>query len=147
MFKSSFQTLCTVCIWDLQYFQSFRNCSLFCTIWLIRNFYSGHEQRVNYGKHSWNDHYQRCAHCAYEIYSICKVFEIALCFAQFGLFEISTPVMSNMLTMANIVGMIITNVAHTVHMRFTVFAKFSKWLFVLHIFPFTKFLLRRCATC
>ena len=31
-----------------------------------------------------------------------KLFEIAVCFAHFGLFEISTPVMSNMLTMANI---------------------------------------------
>ena len=66
MFNSSFQTLRTVCIWDLQCFQSFRNCCLFCTFWLIRNFYSGHEQHVNYSKHSLNDHFQHCAHCVYD---------------------------------------------------------------------------------
>ena len=143
----------TVCIWDLQCLQSFRNCCLFCTFWLIRNFYSGHEQHVNCGKHSLSDHnqhcadcalwhlqyfqsfrngclfctfwhirnlnctdshhpsygegcsihhFQRCAQCVYEIYSVFKVFEIAVCFAHFGLFEISTPIMSNMLAMANI---------------------------------------------
>ena len=83
--------------------QTFRNCCLFCTFWLIRNFYSGHEQHVNYGKHSLNDHYQHCAHCAYDIYSIFKVFEMAVCFAHFGLFEISTPLRRIMLTIANIV--------------------------------------------
>ena len=85
LFKSSFQTLRTVCIWDLQCLETFRNCCLFCTFWLIRNFYSGHEQHVNYGKHSLNDHYQHCAHCAYDIYSIFKVFEIAVCFSPFWL--------------------------------------------------------------
>ena len=62
LFKSSFPTLRTVCIWDLHYFWSLRNCSLFCTFWLIRNFNSGHEQHVNYGQYSLNDHYQHCAH-------------------------------------------------------------------------------------
>ena len=32
-----------------------------------------------------------------------KLFEIAVCFAHFDFFEISTPVMRIMLTMANIV--------------------------------------------
>ena len=103
LFKSSFQTLRTVCIWDLQCLETFRNCCLFCTFWLIRNFYYGHEQHVNCGKHTLNDHYQHCAHCAYDIYSVFKVFEIALCFAHFGLFEISAPVRRIMLTVANIV--------------------------------------------
>ena len=35
--------------------------------------------------------------------------------------------------------MIISNIAHTVYMTFTVFAKFSKWLFVLHILADSKF--------
>ena len=47
--------------------------------------------------------FSNIAHSAYEIYTIFKVCEVAACFAHIGLFEISTPVMSNMLTMANIV--------------------------------------------
>ena len=110
-----------MCIWDLKCFQGFRNCCLFCTFWLIRNFYSGHEQHVNYGKHSLNDHYQHCAHCAYDIYSIFKVFEMAVCFAHFGLFEIWTALILAILAMVNIVQFIIWNIAHTVYMRFTGF--------------------------
>ena len=37
------------------------------------------------------------------------------------------------LTMANIVQMIISNIAHSVYMRFTLFLKFAKLQFVLHI--------------
>ena len=43
------------------------------------------------------------AHGLYEIYSVFKVFQIAICFAHFSFYEISTPVMRHMLTMANIV--------------------------------------------
>ena len=157
-----------MCIWDLQCFQSFPNCNLFCTFFLLRNFFSGDAPHGNYGKHCLSHHFQRCAHgvdqiysifkvfeiafcfahlffgylnsadshhasygerclnqyfqhcsqCVYEIYTIFKVCEIAVCFAHFGLFEISTLVMSNMLTMENIVWMIITNIAHTVHIWF-----------------------------
>ena len=142
LFKSSFQTFRTVCIWDLQCLETFRNCCLFCTFWLIRNFYYGHEQHVNYGKHSLNDHYQHCAHCAYDIYRTLKVFEIAFSFTHFFVFEIWTP-----LAMVNVVQIIISNIAHTVYMRFTVFSKFSKLLFVLHILAYSKFLLRSWATC
>ena len=88
LFKSSFQTLRTVCIWDLQCLETFRNCCLFCTFWLIRNFYSGEAHHVNCSKHNLNDHFRHCAHCVYDIYSICKDFEIAVCFAHIGLFEI-----------------------------------------------------------
>ena len=49
----------THCIWDLQCFQTFRNGCLFCTLWLIRDFYSGHGQHVQYGKHSLNHHFQK----------------------------------------------------------------------------------------
>ena len=103
LFNSSFPTLRTVCIWDLQCFETLRNWCLFCTFWNIRNFYCGEAHHANYSKHSLNDHFQHCAQCVYEIYSVFKVFEIAVCFAHFGLFEISTPVLSNMVTMANIV--------------------------------------------
>ena len=117
LFKSSFQTLRTVCIWDLQCFQSFRNCCLFCTFWHIRNFYCVEAHHANYTKHSLNLHFQHCAHCAYEIYSIFKVFEIAVCFAHFVVFAIWTP-----LAMVNVVQIIISDIAHTVYMRFTVFS-------------------------
>ena len=147
LFKSSFQTLRTVCIWDLQCLETFRNCCLFSTFWVIRNFYSGHEQHVNYGKHSLNDHYQHCAHCAYDIYSIFKVFEMAVCFAHFGLFEIWTALILTILAMVNVVQFIISNIAHSVYRRFTVFSKFSKLLFVLHILAYSKFLLRWGASC
>ena len=102
-FKSSFPTLRTLSVWDLQCFQTFRNGCLFCTLWLIRNFYSGHEQHVKYGKHSLNHHFQTCAHSVYQTYNILKLFEIAVCFGNFGIFEISTPVMRIMLSMANVV--------------------------------------------
>ena len=57
----------------------------FCTLLLIRNFYSGHEQNVKYGKHSLNHHFQYCAHCVYEIYIVFKVFEMAAFFCTFWL--------------------------------------------------------------
>ena len=37
------------------------------------------------------------------IYSVFKVIQIAICFAHFSIYEISTPVMRQMVTMANIV--------------------------------------------
>ena len=43
------------------------------------------------------------AQSVYKIYSVLKLFEIAVCSAHFGFFEITTPVMRIMLTMANIV--------------------------------------------
>ena len=148
-----FRTLCTLCIWDLQCFQTFRNYCLFCTFWLIRNFYSSHAHNTNYGKHSlkiisdrtlsvyirftlfsnfrncclfctfWrfrnfycgdehddnygkhslNHHFRHGAHSVYKIDIVLNLFEIAVCFAHFDLFEISTLVRRIILTMANIV--------------------------------------------
>ena len=43
--------------------------------------------------------------------------------------------------------MIISDIAHTVYIKFTVFSNFSKLLFVLHILALMKFLLRWCAPC
>ena len=42
------------------------------------------------------------AHSVDKVYSVFKLFQIAVCFAHFDFFEISTPVMRIMLTMANI---------------------------------------------
>ena len=138
----------TLCIWDLQCFQTIWNGCLFCTFWLVRNFYCGGAPHANYGKHSLNHHSQHCADCVYEIYSffelvaiaagfahfgvfeiwtpliltsIFKVFEMAVCFAHFGLFEIWTALILTMLDMVNIVQIIISNIAQNVYMRFTLF--------------------------
>ena len=54
-------------------------------------------------KHSLNHHFQHSAHSVYKIYSVFKLFEIAVCFAHFDFFEIATPVMCIMLTMAHTV--------------------------------------------
>ena len=75
----------TLCIWHLQYFQSFRNCCLFRTFWLIRNFYCGEAHHANYTKHSLIHPFKHCAHCVYDIYSIFKVFEMAVCFCTYWL--------------------------------------------------------------
>ena len=147
LFKSSFQTLRTVRIWDLQCLETFRNCCLFCTFWLIRNFYSGEAHHFSYSKHSLNDHFQHCAHCVYDIYSIWKVFEMAVCFAHIGLLEIWTALILTMLAMVNVVQIIISDIAHSVYLRFTVFWNFSKLLFVFHILAYSKFLLRWGASC
>ena len=72
---------------------------------------------------------------------------MAVCFAHFGLFEIWTALILTMLAMVNVVQIIISDIAHSVYLRFTVFWNFSKLLFVLHILADSKFLLRSWATC
>ena len=99
-FKLSFPTLPTLCIGDLQCFQSFQNGSFFFTSWLLRNFYYGDAHHANYGKHSLNNHFQHCAHSVYQIDSVLKLFEITVCFTHFAFYEISTPVVRIMLTKA-----------------------------------------------
>ena len=47
--------------------------------------------------------FRHAPHSVYEIYSVLKLFEIAVRSAHFDFFDISTPVMRIMLTMANIV--------------------------------------------
>ena len=124
--------MCTKCIWDLQCFKTFQNCSLFCTFgwyeistvvmrimltmanivliiisniahtvyirfkafwnfsklqfpftfWLLRNFYCGDAHHANYGKHRLNNHFQHCPDSVYEIYSVSKLFKIAVLFAH-----------------------------------------------------------------
>ena len=57
---------------------------------------------ANRGKHSLNDQFRHGANSVCKIFSDFKLFEIAVCFAHFDFFEISTPVMRVMLTMVNI---------------------------------------------
>ena len=130
-----------MCIWDLQCFQSYPNCNLSCTFFLLRNFYSGDSPHGNYGKHCLTHHFQHCAHYVYQIYCISKVFEIAVCFAHFVFLDIWTPLILSMLAMVNVVQIIICNIAHSVYMRFSLFLKFAKLQFVLHILAYSKFLL------
>ena len=64
---------------------------------------------------------------------------MAVCFAHIGLFEIWTALILTMLAMVNVVQIIISNIAHSMYMRFPVLSKFSKWLYVLHILAYSKF--------
>ena len=72
-------------------------------ILLLRNFYSPDAHHANHGKYSLNDHFWHGAHSVHKICTVFKLFGIAVCSAHFDLFEISTPVMRIMLTMANVV--------------------------------------------
>ena len=128
-------------------FWNFSKLQFVFTFWLLRKSYCGDAHHAIYGKHSLNHHLQHCAHSVYQIYSVLKLFKIAVCFTHFGFYEISTPVVRMMLTMANIVLIIISNIAHTVYIRLKGFWNFSKLQFALHIFVFTKFLLWWCASC
>ena len=132
LFKSSFQTLRTVCIWDLQCFETFRNCCLFCTFWIIRNFYSGDAHHANYGKRSLDHHFQHCAHSVYQILRIFKVFKIAVCFAHFASYEISTPEMRNLLTMANSLNHHFQHCAQCVYEIYSVFKVFERAVCFAH---------------
>ena len=131
----------------LTVFWNFSKLLFVCTFWHIRNLYCGEAHHANYTKHSLNLHFQHCAHRVYHIYSICKVFEMAVCFAHIGLFEIWTALIFTMLAMVNVVQIIISDIAHSVYLRFTVFWNFSKLLFLLHILAYSKFLLRWGASC
>ena len=49
------------------------------------------------------------------------LFENAVCCANFGFYQISSPVMRTMLTMVNVVQIIISDIAQTVYIKFTMF--------------------------
>ena len=62
------------------------------------------------------------AHTVYKRFTVFfKIFEIPVCFAHFDFFEISTPVMRIVLTIANTVQIIIFDIARTVYIGFKVF--------------------------
>ena len=115
--------------------------------WLFRKYYSGDVHHVSYGKHSSNHHFRHGPHSVYKTCSVLKLFEIAVCSARFDFFEITTPMMRLMLAMADIVQIIISDIAHIVYIRFTVFSNFSNLQFVFHILTFSKLLRRWCASC
>ena len=60
--------------------------------------------------------------------------------------DIWTPLILTMVAMVNVDQIIISNIAHSVYMRFTLVLKFVKLEFVLHILAYSKFLLRSSAT-
>ena len=139
----------TLCISDLQRFETFRNCFLFCTFWLFTKFllrwYAPCQLLPN---NSLDHHFRYCAQCIWELKCFHSFSNIAVCFTHFGFYEISTPVMRTMLTMVNVVQIShFWQCAKAVYIRFTVFSNFSKLQFVLHILAFTKFLLPWCAPC
>ena len=72
---------------------------------------------------------------------------MAVCFAHIGLSEIWTALILTMLAMVNDVQIIISDIAHSVYLRFAMFWNFSKLLFVFHILAYSKFLLRWGASC
>ena len=139
LFKSTFLTLRTLWISPLQCCETFEKFCFFCTIWLLRNFYSGEAHHANDGERCSNHHFPHCAHCVYQTYSVFKLFKIAVCFEPFGFYEISTPVMHTMLTTVNVVQIFISDIAHIVFITFTVFWNFSKLLFGLHILALRNF--------
>ena len=50
---------------------------------------------------------------------------MAVCFAHIGLFEIWTALILTILAMVNVVQIIMSDFAHSVYLRFTVFWNFS----------------------
>ena len=49
---------------------------------------------------------------------------MAVCLANIGLFEIWIALILTMLAMVNVVQIIISDIAHSVYLRFTVFSNF-----------------------
>ena len=106
----------------------------FCKFLLLWNFCSGDAHHANYGKPSLNNHFQHYANCVYQIYSVLKLFEISLCFAHFGFYEISTPVRRTIPIIGNFVQIIISSIALIVKIRFKVFSNLSKLRFFFGTF-------------
>ena len=127
LFKTSFKTLRKLFISLLQCFATFRNCCLFCTFWFLRSFYSDDAEHGNYGEHCSNHHFRRWAHFVHHIYSVLKLFEIAVCFPHFGFYEVSTLMMRTMVTMVNVVQMIISDLEQTLYITFTVFENYRNY--------------------
>ena len=109
---------------DWKRFETFRNCSLFSTFFLWRNFYSGDVHHANHGKHSLNHHLQHCAHSVYQIYSVLKLFKITVCFTHFGFCEIATPVVRIMLRQ-NSLNHHFQHCAHSVYQIYRVLKLFE----------------------
>ena len=120
LFKSSFPKLGTRSILHLQCFQTFRNCCLFCTFWLIRNFYSVDAHHAYYG---------------------------LLLFCKFWVVRNFNSADSHHATYGERCSNHHSDIGHMVYITFIVFSNFSKLQFVLDILGCTKFLLCWCASC
>ena len=81
-------------------FSNFSKLQFVVHVWLLRNSYCGDAHHAKYGKQSFNPHFQQCAHSVYQIESVLKLLETAVCFTHFGFYEISTPAARIMLTKA-----------------------------------------------
>ena len=66
-------------------FTSFPNCNLFCTFFLLRNFYFGHAQHANNGEHCSSPHFRYCTHSVDEICQCFHTFRNCCLFSTFGL--------------------------------------------------------------
>ena len=65
-------------------FQSIPNCNLFCTFFLLRNFYSSDAHHANNGEHFSSPHFRHCTLWVDEIYSVFTRLEIAVSFLHLG---------------------------------------------------------------
>ena len=68
------------------FFSSFRDCCLFCSFWLFRNYCSGDAHHVTYGKHSLNHHFD-IAHTVYIRFAVFSSFRDCCMFCRFWLFR------------------------------------------------------------
>ena len=57
----------TQCISHWKRFETFRNCCLFCTFWLLRNFYSGDGPHGNCGEHCSSHHFRHWTLCRLDL--------------------------------------------------------------------------------
>ena len=122
-------------------FSNFSKSKFVCIFWLWGNFYSDDAHHANYAKHNLHHHFQHSVNCVYQIYSVLKLFEIAVCFAHFGF----TKFLLRWCAPCQLCQTMFRSsfpILRTMYMRFKVFSHLSILLFVLHILAFTKFLLR-----
>ena len=95
---------CANCVYQIYSVLKFFDTAVcFCTFLLLRNCCSGHAHHAHNAKRSLHHHFQHSANCVYQIYSVLKLFEITLCFAHFGFYEISTPVICTIPIIVNFV--------------------------------------------
>ena len=145
-FKSSFPTLRTQCILDLQRFETFRNCCLFCTFWHLRNFYCGDAHHANYGKHSLNHHFQYWTHSGYQIYSVLKFFEIPVSFPPFAFRNFNSCDAHHANNGKHSLNNHFQQCSHFVYEIYSVLKLFKIAVCFAHL-AFTKFVLWWCASC
>ena len=121
LFKSSFPIFRKLCISDFQRFETFWNCCLFCTFGLFAKFLVRWCAPCLLWQTMFRSSFPilRTMYMRFAVLS--NLSKLLVCFAHFGFYEISTPVMRTMLTMVNVVQIIISDIAQTVYIKFTMF--------------------------